>query len=272
MGRKILYGTLIVVSGLLMVLSVMGIGAAWAYNEPLTQQGLSRLGELDRELGQAQTALGNAGGELARALRILEGAETTLAALSQNTTQAQQTLQGVGEALDGRLIPGLKTASEKIDQVRVGLQGVLTTLKTINSVPFLNISIPGEELLTGLLDAADTLDAEIANVEEVADKASTFLADVEYVLGGDLSETRQSIEQLLTVVTEYEAKIEGWRAQIAGIQAGLAGWVDQACIGLTLLLLWFGLSQFGLILHGLTGWKGGNPLAALRMGASGGGQ
>jgi hypothetical protein len=264
MARKILYGALITVSGILLVLSVMGVGAAWAYNEPLTQQGMARLTEIDGELSQAQASLNTASTELARALRILEGAETALAALTETSTQARQTLQGVGEALDGRLIPGLKTASQKIDQVRVTLQGVLTTLKTINSVPLLNVDIPGEDLLTGLLDAADTLDAEIASVEVVADQASTFLGDVEYVLGGDLGETRQSVEQLLAVVTEYEAKIGGWRTQIAQIQAGLPAWIDQACIGLTVFLLWFALSQFALILIGLQGWQGGNPLVVLR--------
>ena len=264
MVQKILYGALIATSILLLLLSLTGTGAAWAYNESLTQEGVSRLNALDRELGQAQSALQDARDELTRALRILEGAEAALAALAKSTDSAQQTLHGVGEALNERLIPGLKTASGKIDQVQLALQDVLTTLKTINSLSILNIEIPGEELLTGLLEAADSLDTEIANIEDVADRASTFLADVEYVLGGDLGETRRSIEELLAVVKGYEGKISGWRGQLAQIQSGLPGWVDRVCIGLTAFLLWFGFSQFGLVLHGLTGWRGGDPLAMLR--------
>jgi hypothetical protein len=265
MVRKILYGALIVTSSLSLLLSVIGIGAAWAYNEPLTREGISRLNELDGELGQAQSALQNASVELTRALRILEGAEAALAALAKTTESAQQTLHGVGEALNERLIPGLKTARDKIDQVQLALQDVLTTLKTINSLSFLNVEIPGEEVLMGLLEAADGLDTEIANIEDVADRASTFLADFEYVLGGDLGETRRSIEELLAVVKEYEDKISGWRGQLAEIQSGLPGWVDRVCIGLTAFLLWFGISQIALALHGLTGWRGGDPLAVLRL-------
>lgn len=264
MVRKILYGALIATSILLLLLGLVGIGAAWAYNEPLTHEGVSRLNDVDRELAQAQSALQNANVELTRALRIIEGAESALAALAKTTTRAQETLQGVGEALDERLIPGLRTARDKIDQVKLALQDVLTTLNTINSLSFLNLEIPGEELLTGLLEAAGTLDAEIANIEDVADQASTFLADVEYVLGGDLGETRQSVEELLTVVTAYEAKIGGWRGQVEQLISGLPGWVDQACVALTVFFLWFGLSQIGLLLHGLAGYRGGNPLAALR--------
>jgi hypothetical protein len=44
----------------------------------------------------------------------------------------------------------------------------------------------------------------------------------------------------------------------------LPGWIDRASIILTVFLFWFGLSQFGLLLHGLNAWKGGHPLAVLR--------
>jgi hypothetical protein len=41
-------------------------------------------------------------------------------------------------------------------------------------------------------------------------------------------------------------------------------WIDQASIILTIFLLWFGLSQFGLILHGLNIRRGHNPFNVLR--------
>ena len=69
MARKILYGSLIGLSVILTVLSLVGIGAAWAYNEPLTRLGLARLNEIDQELGQAQTTLQSAELELERAVR-----------------------------------------------------------------------------------------------------------------------------------------------------------------------------------------------------------
>jgi len=271
MARKILYGSLIGLSVILTVLSLVGIGAAWAYNEPLTRLGLARLNEIDQELGQAQTTLQSAELEMERAVRILEDVEIALAALTQKTTQASDTLHAFGETLDETLIPGLRTASEKIDQVRVALQGLLTTLETINSASFLNLEIPGEELLAGLIDAADRLDGDIASIEQVADQASTFLSDVEYVLRGDVGETQRHVEELLGVVSMYESRIGGWRAKLAETESGLPGWVDRTCIGLTVFLLWFGLSQFGLFLHGLTGWRGGNPLAVLRSPGGAGG-
>ena len=268
MGRKSLCGVILSVAGFLLLLSIIGIGAAWAYSEPVTRQALTQLHDLDGELARAQLALDGAETELRRALRILDSAQRALRALSQSTTQAQQTLKGIGEALDDRVIPGLRSASEKLDQVSAALQGALTTLEAINSMSILPVPIPGEEWLSGLLQATDSLTAEIAHVEDLAGQASTFLADVEYVLGGDFGETEQGLERLLAAVSEYQAKVGGWRAQIAMLNAGLPALVDRACILLTVVLLWFGLSQGGLILHGLAAYKGGNPFAVLRKGES----
>ncbi len=57
MARKIFSGILIALSAIFLVLSVVGIGAIWFYNEPLTREVTSRLGEIDAQLAQAETTL-----------------------------------------------------------------------------------------------------------------------------------------------------------------------------------------------------------------------
>jgi len=264
MRRKILCGVIIAVAGFLLLLSIIGIGAAWAFNESVTRQALAQLHDLDGELAQAQSALDGAEIELRHALRILDGAQRALQALSLSTTQAQHVLEGIGEALDDRVLPGLTSAGEKLDQVRAALQDALTTLEGINSMALLPVTVPGEDWLSALLQATDSLNAEIANIQQLAGQASTFLADIDYVLGGDFGDTRQGLERLLAAVSEYQAKVGGWRAQIAMINGRLPALIDLACILLTVVLLWFGLSQGGLILHGLAADKGANPFAVLR--------
>lgn len=268
MSRKILSGVIVAVAGFLLLLSIVGIGAAWAYNKPVTEQALAQLDDLDGELAQAQLALDGAETELRRALRILDGAERALEALGQSTTEAQQVLEGFGDALDHRVLPGLATVGEELDQVRATLQDALAALERINSMSLLPVTIPGEEWLSALVQATDSLDTEVANLEALAGQASTFLADVDYVLGGDFGETRQGLERLLAAVSEYQGRVGGWRAQIATIRGRLPALIDRACIVLTVLLLWLGFSQAGLILHGLAAYRGANPLAVLQKGKS----
>lgn len=264
MTRKILIGALIVLSSTFLILSILGIALAWIYNEPVTREATSRLQEVDSQLTQIQTDLRNAKAEVERALRIIQSAEDALASLTQQTTDAKTLLEDVNATLDDKLIPGLEATRTNITEVRNTLEDLRATLKQINELPFVNLSIPGDELLLSIIDQVDALDGEIVNVQDLAQRASTFINDTSYLLGGDFNETKQKLEDLVLVLAEYDQKVTDWRGQIAGILESAPRWIDNASLSLTLGLLWFGFSQFGLILHGLGMRRGIDPLDVLR--------
>ena len=264
MTRKILIGALIVLSSTFLILSILGIALAWIYNEPVTMESTSRLQEVDSQLTQIQTDLRNAKAEVERALRIIQSAEDALASLTQQTTDAKTLLEDVNATLDDKLIPGLQATRTNISEVRSTLEDLRATLKQINELPFVNLSIPGDELLLSIIDQVDALDGEIVNVQDLAQRASTFINDTSYLLGGDFNETKQKLEDLVLVLAEYDQKVTDWRGQIADILESAPHWIDNASLSLTLGLLWFGFSQFGLILHGLGMRRGIDPLNVLR--------
>ena len=264
MIRKILIGTLIVLSSIFLVLSILGIVLSWVYNEPLTKETTSRLQQVDSQLAQIQTDLRNAKSEVERALRIIQSAEDALASLTQQTTDAKTLLEDVNATLDDKLIPGLTATRTNITEVRNTLEDLRATLKQVNELPFINLNIPGDELLLSIIAQVDSLDGEIVNVQDLAQRASTFISDTSYLLGGDFNETKQKLEELVLVLNEYDKKIADWRGQIADILEAAPRWIDNASLSLTLGLLWFGFSQFGLILHGLGMRRGIDPLDVLR--------
>lgn len=264
MTRKILIGALIVLSSTFLILSILGIALAWIYNEPMTREAASRLQEVDSQLTQIQTDLRNAKAEVERALRIIQSAEDALASLTQQTTDAKTLLEDVNATLDDKLIPGLEATRTNITEVRNTLEDLRATLKQINELPFVNLSIPGDELLLSIIDQVDALDGEIVNVQDLAQRASTFINDTSYLLGGDFNETKQKLEDLVLILAEYDQKVTDWRGQIADILESAPRWIDNASLSLTLGLLWFGFSQFGLILHGLGMRRGIDPLDVLR--------
>lgn len=264
MARKILIGTLIVLSSTLLVLSVVGIVLAWVYNEPLTKETTSRLQQADSQLAQIQADLRDAKTEVERALRIIQSAEDALASLTQQTTDAKQLLEDVNSTLDDQLIPGLETTRTNITEVRNTLEDLRAALEQINSLPFVDLNIPGDELLAGIIDQVNELDSGIADVQDLAQRASTFISDTSYLLGGDFNETKRQLEDLLQTLDEYDQKATDWREQIADLIESAPRWIDNASLSLTVGLLWFGFSQFGLILHGLGMKRGVDPLEVLR--------
>jgi len=264
MAHKILAGILIAISSILLGLSIAGIALVWMYKEPLTQVSTARLRSIDNELGQAQTALQNAKLELERTLRTVDAAEKSLKTLKADFAQAKALFGDVNGTLDKQLLPGLKASRENIVQAKSSLQELRLTLEKINALPFMDLNIPGDELLADLIASAGSLDAQITQVEDLVKKASTFMGDASYLMGGDFTETKNNLQNFLTVVQEYDQKLSGWRDQLAMLIGSLPGWIETASISLTIFLLWFGFSQFSLILNGLSLWRGSDPQTRLR--------
>ena len=264
MARKILGGTLIALSSVLLVASLVGIGAAWYYNEPLTKETVTRLDNVEHEMALAQTALQDAQAELERALRFVDSAEEALKGFSEQTAVAKGFLDTVTDVLDETIKPGLEKSREQIDLAQKTLDDLRASIEALNRIPFVNLEVPDDGMLDSFVKITDSLESEVARVEGVAGQASTFLNDTSYLMGGDLQETRDNINNLQVVVDEYVDKIGTWRDQIADLKAKLPGWIDRTSLILTAALLWFGFSQFGLLLHGIAMLKGRNPLEALR--------
>jgi len=264
MVRKIIAGTLIAISSILLGLSIAGIALVWMFQEPLTQFSATRLGAIDSELGQAQTALQGAEGELERTLRAVESAEKSLETLKVDFVQAKALFGSVNGTLDKQLLPGLKASREKIDQAKSSLLELQGTLAKIKALPLADLNLPSDKLLGDLIASAGLLDAQITQVENMVKKASTFLEDASYLMEGDFTETKDNLQDFLTVVQEYDQKFSGWREQLTMLTESLPGWIKTAALSLTIFLLWFGLSQLSLIWNGLSLWRGGNPRVRLR--------
>jgi chromosome segregation ATPase len=264
MVRRIFAGILILLSAILLVASMAGIAAIWYYNEPLTREVTGQLKEIDVELAQAEATLQSSEKELQRALQIVDASQEALEKLTQQSEGAGSLLDNIQSSLDDRLLPELKTTRGRIEEARNTLEDLQTLLASVSSF------LPGIDLngltstLTNLIASAESLDTEIANMEVLATQASTFVSDTSYLLGGDLTQTRQSLQTFLSAIQDYEKKVKGWREQGAQVIENTPNWIDQASIALTIFLVWFGISQFSLLLHGIAMQRGMDLLMAVR--------
>ena len=264
MVRRIFIGLLILLRSIFLIASLVGIGAIWYYNEPLTREATGLLKEVDLELAQAQATLKSSEAELQRALSIVDTTEDALKKLAQQTDNADNILDAIQNTLDDRLLPELKTTRTRIEEARATLESLQGVLAGISGfIPGLNLSAP-DDILTDLIASARSLDTEIANMEVLATQASTFVGDTSYLLGGDLTQTRKSLETFLASIQDYEKKAARWREQSSYVLENAAKWIDQASIVLTIFLIWFALSQFSLVLHGLAMQRGRDPFLVIR--------
>ncbi len=259
MLRKLFAAILILVSSFLLGLSIAGIGLLWMFGQTLSQTAISQANKLDQELALVQSPIQNARVELERTLRIIETVEESTAKIKTEFAELAKFFTEMNGTMDTRLIPGLKSVRDNIYQAKSTLQQLVVTLEQINSLPYANFNVPGEQLLENLIADAGSLDVEIQRVESMVGQASTFASDASYLVGFDFTETKTSILNFIQVMNEYDQKLSGWRAQVAALSEALPGWMRVGLAGLAIFLLWFGFSQFGLIVHGLALWHAGLP-------------
>ena len=264
MARRFFAGILIALSALFLVGSLVGIGAIWYYNERLTRETTGQLKQIDLELAQAQATLQSSEEELERALRIVDNAQAALEKLTQTTEGAENLFESIQITLDDRLLPELKQTRTRIESARTALEEVQSVLEGLSAfLPAVEAVLPSQ-VVADLIDSARSLDTEIEHVETLATQASVFVGDTGYLLGGDLTETRESLQTFLSSIQDYEKKVVRWREQNERFTERAPTWIDQASIGLTIFLLWFALSQYGLLLHGLNMQRGNNSFVVVR--------
>jgi hypothetical protein len=264
MARKIFTWILLILSGSFLLLSIAGIVAIWVYRQPLTNEANRRLGDIDLQLIQAQGTLDSSQMELERALRIVDSAQAGLDKIKAQTNSTGNFMQTIQSTLNDKLLPDLQTTRSRIDSAKATLQQLQSILAGINRfVPGLDLRSL-DKILADLITSANSLNGDITNIETLGTQVSLFLGDSSYLLNGDLTETRTSLQNFVEAIKNYKTKVAGWRDEVATLKDGAPRWISQAAIALTIFLLWFGISQIGLFLHGLTLLRGGDPFLALR--------
>lgn len=264
MARKIFTWIVLVLSGLFLLLSVAGIIAIWVYRQPLTDEANRRLSDIDLQLIQAQGTLDSSQMELERALRIVDSAQAGLDKIKAQTHSTGNFLQTIQGTLDDKLLPDLKATRNRIDSAKVTLQQLQSILKGVGGfIPGVDLSSP-DKIVADLISSANSLNGDITNIEALGTQVSLFLSDSSFLLNGDLTETRTSLQNFVEAIKNYKTKVAGWRDEVATLKAGAPRWINQAAIALTIFLFWFGISQIGLLLHGLTLLRGGDPFLVLR--------
>src|SRR4026207_1366685 len=118
MIRRIFAGILILLSAILLLASIVGIGATWYYNEPLTREATGQLKAVDGELALAQATLQSSEKELQRALRIVYSTQEALEKLPGQSENAESLFDRIQGTLVDRLLPELKTTRTRIDEAR----------------------------------------------------------------------------------------------------------------------------------------------------------
>jgi hypothetical protein len=235
--------------------------------------GLILLPRIERQVEAAVTEkLDLADRTLAATADGLSAAETTLAASSQAVKSLEQTVAGIGrtvggavplfdtlgEILDERLPATLETTKETLMSVARSAKLVDDILALVTSIQLLGLEgyspdVPLHQGLAGVASSLDGIPESLSSAQESLSLTKEGLqgAEVDFAeMAKNIGSIATDLEEADSVLAQYQETVVDLQEQVSWAQQSLPQWLHTARLGLSLMLIWLGIAQIGLVTQG----------------------
>lgn len=256
--KRTLAGLVIFLSILGLVLCLVGIIAIWQVNHSLTDS-------LTGLLSQADTVLIFTQGELADIDSTLIAVQGSITSLDQTIREAgdqlaedSPTMRVISNTIGVELAPKIRTAAEVISTIRGTIISVNSTLTTANSIPFVSVpTLPMEQLAAVDQQMQDIVTTVDGLVETVHDFETGVIEQTVGVITAQTEEINNLVQHVRTPIGNFNTALLKVESGVSAAEEKIPALIDWASVLLTLLFLWFGLAQAGLLYLGWYTWKTG---------------
>jgi hypothetical protein len=249
----------LIIAGLAgLVFSAIGVVAAATVEQQVEARLMEQVELADRTLMATAEALVVADDTLTQAAAAASGLEALASGMGAAIDGTTPTLDAVAGMVGEQLPATIKITQDTLATIVETTQVVDNVMALVTSIPLLGLESyqPEVPLSSGVMDVASSLDGipqSLVEAQEGLLSASDGLASMQSDIEGISSEVGQISSTLLSskaVIQEYQIVVGELQAQVGVLREGLPGWLTAARWGLTLMLIWFGIAQLGLITWG----------------------
>ena len=217
-----------------------------------------QLALIDGALTTTADGLAVASTSLSRASTAVATVEGTLGGLGQTILGTVPVLNSVTELLGDKLPKTLETTQDTLRSVASSAQLVDDVLAIVTTVPFLNLDAynPDKPLFQGFEEMADSLNRIPESLSEAQEGLESTVGNIEQVEGDftsmarNVGEIATDLEDAQSVIVQYQEIVSDVQGTISSAQESLPGWLRTLRWGLSLLLVWLGIAQIGLLTQG----------------------
>jgi methyl-accepting chemotaxis protein len=217
-----------------------------------------QLALIDEALTTTADGLAVASTSLSRASVAIGSVEGTLGGVGQTINGTVPVLNSVTELLGEKLPATLETTQDTLRSVASSARLVDDVLAIVTTLPFLDLDVynPDVPLFQGFEQMADSLGRIPESLSEAHDGLESTVGHIEQV-EGDFASMADNVGGIVTdledaqsVIVQYQEIVSEVQGTISSARQSLPTWLRLLRWGLSLMLIWLGIAQIGLLTQG----------------------
>ena len=212
LGKKILYGFVIGLSGLILLFCLAGIIGVWVVERPLSDAAVTTL----KVVENSTALIRQSGSRVDSTLNVLQSktAEITDASqlLSQNVTDKGLVMVLLPEAQEQALIETVSSVQDTYNGVRESIAKGLDLYRSINRIPF--VSLPGVSD-----DQLEKIDNSMAQIQTLVETLRSQMADFRSGVAIKIDKVIEAVNLLNNEITKVRDGLSQLDAKLAALEA-----------------------------------------------------
>lgn len=253
--RRRLVGFTLIATGILgLLISLAGMFLV-GYAGATAQAALKRqVDVVDNALAATSDGLIVAEGALVEAERTLGNLSSAVGNTSRALSDTQPSLEALQALTDVSLpetIVSTQLALDGAAETAAIIDAVLSTLSVfgVRYNPDVPLNVAIEQVSQSLADVPPALNEVAAGLDTAGNNLATIADDLNAVETG-LQTIASDLREATGVIEQYQGVVTDLQEEAAKVGTTVPGWISATRWGLTLLLIWLGLAQIGLLAQG----------------------
>jgi hypothetical protein len=255
-------GLLILGAVLGLILSIGGLIVLWSTRVDMTRQTIGTIGLIGDTLTATHETISVISNSLDQAETSLVAVHQMILDVSNTLDKTGELISSTGDVLGNKMVSFLANTQSSLVTVENSAKAVDSILTKINSIPLIGgylgggyrPDLPLQESVAKVNKSMDPLPESLKNIQQELEVSSANVETVRVDLAGlatQIDSIQSSIKDAQKVVIEYQRILSDMQERYDRFEKRLPGMINGFYIGMTTVLTWVLITQFGTLLLGI---------------------
>lgn len=258
-GFYFIIGALLIIASLAgLIICVGGIYGAWQVRGLLVANLESTLNLLDNTMGATGDALIVASDSLGTATRSVDALAATIRTTGKSVNDTLPLIENLTKLTSEDLPGTIRTTQQALNSAQTSARVIDSTLRVVTAIPLLPLEpydpqVPLSDSLGEVADSLDSLPDSLISMKASLESTQKNMGQIGGQfdsIAADVSEINASLTTAKDVISQYQTVVATLQQQLATTKASLPNYVDIMAWVFTVVLVWLGLTQVGLMMQG----------------------